>query len=233
MAYAFIQEKEAVVGGGGIGQIDSGDTTSSCTAGGLLIAVIKFDFFATETITMSDVTGTNDTWTQCGGYISGSGKKLAMFRLENCASGTLNARATFVGGDVSQAAISVYEFSGLQTAGFDKTTGQYQFDPGTSADAVTSGATAALAGQPALVFGFTYKFAGTGIVPSSGTAYTSLNSVWTDAGRGEHKRVTATTAVAGTFTAGATSQEHLTFVATFLEEGGAVFTPRSTLLGVG
>ena len=119
--------------------------------------------------------------------------------------------------------IAVKEIGGA--SGWDSPNGkagQYQAAPTTTTDATTSTNTGTLSTQPALVSGFCAN-SGNAAVPAAGTGFTSNGTGMAIAGaatcRGESKRVTATTAVAATFTAAANTA-HVTTAVIFKESGG-------------
>jgi hypothetical protein len=114
--------------------------------------------------------------------------------------------------------IWIKEISGVTTTAFDKSAGQLQTAPTTAADALTSGATATLSAQPALVSGLSVITGAASGIPAVGTGFTDGGAGWAgiSAARSENERVTGTTGVAATFTA-ASNVAHLTVVAVFTE----------------
>ena len=105
--------------------------------------------------------------------------------------------------------------------------GQWQALPTTGTDSTSSLATPTLTSQPALISGFCSKSSGAVSNPAAGTGFTDGGAMWQAAangGRAESKRVTATTGVAATYTAGL-NNDHLTAVAVFLEAAGGSTSP--------
>lgn len=229
MAYSLVQTipsppTDASVNATNQAYVETGASASPITAGNTLIAFVNWG--GSGTVSLADQSGSNDTWTQCGSTIdfASGGYHLAMYRLENAAAGTLNLRATAGGSNYDYPAIVVYEFSGLSTSGFDKTTGRV-VTPGTATDAIASGYTGALASQPQLILGFCYESNASGTL-AGGTGFTAEAGIWkfgaTYGAILEHKRVTTTSTDQATFTDatnGGTS-EFPVIVATFAEGGG-------------
>lgn len=148
--------------------------------------------------------------------------RLRLFRFENTAAGTPTVTATF-SATTQFRGIIIVELDGVAAASLDKHTAQAQVNPGTGANAVTSGNTATLAGQPNIVIAFSMNTSGTSGPPNVGTGYTSQGVGWAwDNGfntiRVESKNTSATTAVAGTFTAtGSGADRCATFVVVLLD----------------
>lgn len=111
------------------------------------------------------------------------------------------------------------------SSGYDSTAGAHnassQSAPGTGTDALTSGNTPTLTSQPALVSAWSENFSASNGIPNAGTGFTSdySGSDWGGGpqNRGENKRVTSTSAVAGTYTAVNGGNAYGTVVAVFLE----------------
>lgn len=213
-------------GGAGIGAVTA--PTFTVTAGSCLLAWVRHDGSDT-TVSLNDTVGSNDTWTQITAISSGN-YRFKCYRLYNAASGSMSLTATF-GVNINYPAIGVVELSGIATSsavvGFS---GNSQTNPGTSTDGVTSGSTGTLTSQPAGVFAMTINGQGATAV-SAGTGYTSQDSyrAWdygtgTLFGRFEHKRVTATTAVDATFTAGSDTN-HQTIVVALAEASASTAVP--------
>lgn len=174
------------------------------------------------TITMSDTAGGNDSWSEVGSGLFSGGNGMRAFVLLNAAATATTVRATF-GANVAYPAIAVVEVAGIQTS--SAVAGQAlqtQATPGTGTDGVTSGNTGTLTGQPAAIIAGTVNTT-SAATPAAGTGYTSIGVGWdygaTSSARFEHKRVTSTSAVAGTFTAGNDS-EHQTIAVALLETAG-------------
>lgn len=175
-------------------------------------------------ITLSDTVGGNDTWTEVGSGLYSSGNGMRAFVLLNASASSTTIQASFGASTVIYPSIAIVEVTGIQTSSAEAGNAmQTQAAPGTSTDAVTSGNTGTLTGQPAAIIAGTQNTQ-TDSTPAVGTGYTNIGTGWnygggTPGARFEHKRVTATTAVAGTFTAGS-NVEHQTIAVALLESGG-------------
>lgn len=180
------------------------------TAGNHLLAIISYSHgTAAQSATLSDTTGSNDTWNELetGAYASLNGMRA--FLLDNAAAASTTVRATF-GANVDYPTIVVVEISGLHASAFLDAAFGLSAAPGQGADAITSGNLGTLSAQPAALIGVTYDIGGGNATPTPGTSHTDIGAVWTyegalssAAGRVEHRRLTATTATAATFTAAA------------------------------
>jgi hypothetical protein len=130
-------------------------------------------------------------------------------------TGNLSASDTFRGGIVKEIGGSSGYDTGSHAA-------QLQATPTTGTDATTSTNTPSLSAQPALISGACMNTAGVA-TPAAGTGFASDSSGFgfggTSAMRSENMRVTSTSAVAATFTAGNNSA-HISLAAVFLESGG-------------
>lgn len=148
------------------------------------------------------------------------------FYKENSTSGNKTVTCTFSFGVVARG-ICLIEVDGVLTSGaLDMRAAQVQQTPGTGANGVTSGATAALNAAPNIVLALSMCNGGSG-VPAAGTGYSSPNgtySIWNfGAGltaRVENKNTSALTAVSGTFTA-AGNTAHTTQVVVYDDIGSA------------
>ncbi len=210
----------------------------TAVAGETLIATVSSTGSGGPTRTLSDTVGTNDTWTLLRAA-SDSTTHLAIYMLQDCAAGSCTVRCTW-SGNIDYPGISVTRVTGLDASAFnDAGVHQVQTAPGTGTDALTSTNTGTLSSQPRMVFGVSYSYTATA-TPSTGTGFTNIGAIWNFDGafglctRLEHKRVTATTAVAATFTTTQGSDSHLTMVVTLKEgAGGGGFVSRLSLLGAG
>lgn len=205
MAYTFVQQKENSSAGTGQGSIASGATGSNITNNNLLVWVVEYYSGAAKTITFSDTRTL--TFVECGNVFSaskGEGKRWGYALVGSSGGATENVTATF-SASVDFPGIYIAEYSGLATVApftSGEAVGQIQQAPGTGTDAVTSTATPTLATQPCLVFGFSSNIT-VGFAPVAGTGFTSRTVVWVTSdsqSRPQDKRVTATTAVAATWT---------------------------------
>lgn len=178
-----------------------------------------------ETITLRD-TITDTTNSQIG----------LDYTVDNVASGSHTITVTFNSATAAFRYIAVKEIGG--TSGYDAAAtaahaGQFQPTPGTGTDGLSSGNTSTLSTQPALASGFSMDSTG-GATPAAGTGFTSdgtgcLFGGATNLVRGENKRVTATTALAATYTAGI-NEPHITIVAVFKETAGGATQGQNGLL---
>lgn len=152
------------------------------------------------------------------------GQRVTSFKFQNSAGSatpvvvtlTFSAATNFTGGFAT-------EVGGAATASYDGHNGQVQATPTTSTDAVTSG-TATPTAQPGLILSCSSNTSGAA-APSAGTGFTDHGTGWVNAGpaRLESKRYTATSAIAGTFTAGSNSA-HTTLSLFFKETGAGAAT---------
>ncbi len=215
------------------------------------------------TVSLACVTGDRfEVSATCGGGVdihgttpisSTSGVSWAA-TLINTLDGTNNQRLVTFGSSTAAASTATYDFTvtfassaeyrGIyvkaiaDSSGYDKVAGQLQASPTTGTGATTSGNTAALASQPALVSGFCMSTADgttTAVDTAAGFAADDTGTWWqfgfgANFAQSESKRVTATTAVAATFTASANSAR-LSHVVTWTENGagggGGTQPPRS------
>lgn len=192
----------------------------TAVAGDTLIACLAY--FSTNVVpTISDIVGTNDTWTEveAGIWDAESASSLRIFYLNNASAGSCTVRASF-GSAVDYPGIWVLAVSGLAAAPLDDATFAYQVSPGNATDAVTSGNLNTLAMQPAMIFG--YGLCLKDDTPATGTGFTSIASGHffggvIEKGRIEHKRVTATTPTKATFTAVDTTFDWLSATVAFKE----------------
>lgn len=206
----------------------------TATAGDTLIAILQWGTPSTATATLNDSVGTNDTWTECGsGVIDGTAQlQMRAFRLDNAAAGSCTVHAVF-GHTVDFPAIIIIPVSGLANPSFDKSAFAVQNSPGTGTDALTGGSTGTLAAQPAMILGLSSDFNNT-TTPAAGTGFTSIGTGWTYGGtagmRVEHKRVTSTSSVSATFTAGTGTDPHASVTLAFDESGaGGGATPKGNI----
>jgi hypothetical protein len=201
-------------------------STSSFTpdAGSALLLFVRYatNSEGASTLTISDTQGSNDTWTIVGSGLYENVQTWmgsALYVLENAsATATTVQAAGSVGCYLTD--VFVVEVKGVATSSVVVGNAQQmQNSPGLTTDAVTSGNTGTLTSQPAAILGFSVSRNGNTQAIASGTGYTDIGAVWTYA-RAEHARVTATTAVAATFTeAGSGSSERFWTHVIALAEG--------------
>lgn len=135
----------------------------------------------------------------------------------NTATATFDGAVATVGG-------ALIEIGGIKTSSaLDGAVGQSQTNPGTSADAVTSG-NASSSAQPAIVIGVSVRRDGT-TAPAKGTGFSNPTAGTAAAAafyndyqfRIEWKRVTTTGNQAATFTAGNAADDFMTSIIVFDE----------------
>lgn len=231
MAYALVQ---TVDDGGGIGGSSTTATTNNFspnpTTGNLIVVKVTYDGVLT-TATCADTRG--NSYTQLGtGLRDANGTSTHWFYAWNITGGGTNAATVTFGATRAFRGITAQEYSGIRTTsdplvGFN--IGAAQNGPGTANDAITSGNGTPTA-QPALAWGATTNGGSTDVASAAGTGYGGLaTSAKTNIGYShslEHKRITATTATAATFTfnnAGGGST-FATIVAFFAESGSSATT---------
>lgn len=205
MAYAFIQQKENSSASAAQGSIGSNASGSNLTNNSVLPWVVEYYSPAVKTITFGDTRGLS--FVECGNFYSvpnGEGKRWGYALVGSNGGATETVTATF-SANVDFPGIIFGEYSGLDpTAPFTsgEAVGQIQSAPGTGTDAITTGNTPALATQPCMVYGLCSDIT-VGFAPTAGTGFTSRTVVWATSdsqARPQDKRVTATTAVAATWT---------------------------------
>lgn len=227
MAFAFVQQKSQSSGSTGQFAVVTGSFGASVTAGNLIWWVVNYSAASAQTITWSDTQSL--TFTEIGNFHNGSNYGVRWGYCKNITGGAETITATF-GGSVDFPAIYVAEYSGFDTTApftTGETASNEQTNPGTGAGAVTSGNSPSLAAQPAGVIGFSFNANGT-VLPSAANG-TSRTQVWNFANNGdsggtltarpEDRRVTATTAVASTFTIASGTDKYYTVEAVFKETG--------------
>lgn len=208
----------------------TGSITTTANPGTLHVFLGVFDG-----VTISSLADGTNTYTLLDAIDDSShSRRAAHYEAHGVAPGTYTVTGTFSSSS-NQRSLVIKEITGATNATADKHAGQLQATPTTTTDATTSGATATLAQQPALVSGFCQSTQYSSPTDSAGTGFTTDSSTALTAGGmyivGESKRVTATTGVAATFTSGS-NFAHISFVAVFDEAG--VTQQRSMLtLGAG
>jgi hypothetical protein len=187
---------------------------------------------------ISSITDTQgNTYTINGSLVDdGSILKGAVYKAVNCAGGGTNTITCTMSGSTTNIFIGIARINGASTSPYDTSTGQYQATPGTGANGVTSGTSATLATQPALVTVWTQpNTMNTSIAAGTGfTSYQTGDGLYGSTSKFmlEYQRVTATTALAGTFTAGA-NVGHLTILSVYKEatSGTTPITRRRSMTG--
>jgi hypothetical protein len=226
MAYSILNFVEADSSGTNVTTIDAPNFT--VTAGSALVLFMWNQDGGSITKTPSDTVGSNDSWTQIGTEQASGTSRMNAFYLLNAASGSCTVRVT--SSDVMDyPCIAVVELSGIATSSaLAGNAANSQATPGTGSNLVTSGNTGTLTNQPAAFIAMTQN-TNSGATPAAGTSPISFTSgdsyrAWdygaTFGARMEHARLTATTAVAATFTAGEDTL-HQTIAVALLEAAGA------------
>lgn len=207
-------------------------TINGVVAGNHLVAFVGHGTTATT------ISGVNDgvAYVNAGAQVDdvGNGQSSQIWYKENSGSGNFTVTATFSSA-VTSRRIRVAELSGLQPSGsLDQTTGQAQTNPGTGANAVSSGASAATVNANDFVLGFTQDTAevdpGSGTL-SAGTGY-AISGVNLILGV-ESKSVVATGAQTATFTTSVVTNDYTTHVVAFKEIAAGGAAQRLALLGAG
>jgi hypothetical protein len=225
MASTFVQQKEFSENrsGASAAAFSTGAFSAALTGSNLLVCAVSFFGGNAREIVLSG--GGSPTWVEDTGILGGANNAfLRVFYAENIPGGTTAQITATPNGALEFPSIAVAEFSGFATTGARLAgVGQHQGTPTTATDAVTSGLLGTLASQPAGIVAFTVNEE-SDATPSAGTNFTGASAVWTYQGaatacaRFEHRRVTATTSVAGTFTS--SNQPHKTWAWAFKEVGG-------------
>lgn len=202
--------------------------TTTYTAGSYLHVLVG----STHGVTVSSVASNRgETFVSKGQVVDTTDTKQATHFVSTtpAVGGSTVITATY-SGSIDRRFIVIAEIGGA-AGGYDSTADanaeQLQATPTTGTDATTSTNTPTLTSQPALIVGICWN-GSADATPAAGTGFTSAGTRVTYGGavsavvRVESKRVTATTALAATFTAGA-NKPHGTFAAVFLENAAASF----------
>lgn len=223
MAIAFVYGADSAASGSST----TITRAATYTAGDTILVWVHY---SSNTITATVADGTN-TFTQVGTYVTDTGghnNRCALFEAHNVAGGSVTITVTF-SLTTTNRAVAYIRCTGANTgAGAQDGKGQFQHNPGTGTDAVsTTNMTPTSQPNGVLAVSITTISATT---LTAGTGYTSLGTIasWDalagDTSRVEWKRTTSTSAVAGTFTdSGATEDTH-TIGGVFTEaSAGATF----------
>lgn len=240
MPYAHVQQKEFSRNAGAQTSIASGAFSSSLTAGNLMICHVWYIGPSSTPLGITLSGAGSPTWVEEAVVTNASSQThFHSFYALNVPGGTTAEVVATATGNMDFPAIYVAEYSGFKTSGARLAfTGQHQATPTTSTDAVTSGLLGTLSEAPAGILAFSLNENSDG-TPAAGTSFTALTACHTYEGsvtassRPEHRRVTATTSVAGTFTA-ATNGPHKTAAWAFSEAAGSAISHKNfMLLGIG
>lgn len=227
MPYAIENFVTQAAGGGSPSTWDSANFTA--VAGETLIAFLNWKNDVSVT-SLTDIVGTNDSWTLVGsGVVNGTADRWRAYYLENVAAGSCTLRVTWSGG-VGSPKFNIVAVSGLAASPLDTFAENIQVSPGTGTDAITSGLTPTLAAQPAMLLGGSWNYTALD-PPAVGTDFINIGTD-TARNRFEHKRLTATDAVAATFT-NSPANSHATIAIVFTEDDETAVNKTILMLGVG
>lgn len=194
-------------------------------AGSLLICAVIWSNATTITSVDDSVNGAGswvhltDTGIPVDAIGGAAGSHLDVWAFYNSAAGTPTITVNFSGSSATRSVVFA-SYTGIATAtAFDQGHGNAQDDPGTGADAVTSGATDATAQANDLAIGVSAQ--------TTGATYTALTSGWTsrfnaDVGTNykvavEDFNITTATTVTATFTTSSAGADPMTLVVTLKE----------------
>jgi hypothetical protein len=194
--YQYVEHQHNSTGSS-VTSLAAGAFDANVIVGQTIVVFVRIIGGTEKDITVSDSQG--NTYTR----VSPAGAQFAHTYIAPVTSaGADDVTASWAGG--TQAAIVAEVFSGLDA--FDGYSLNTQASPGAGADAITSG-NITPGEQPAVLIGLSQNTAGAGgTAPNAGTGFTSRGAVWDFEGlidpiaRLEDRRLTATDAVAATFT---------------------------------
>jgi hypothetical protein len=203
------------------GSAQTASVTISITAGNLVIVTGMFTTgggssdFTPTTNTSAVFTSAVDTGASPNNY------QVRSYYLLNAGSGITSVTATFDVGTPGEYGFVVSEYSGIATtSALVGSAAAVDEAPGTGTDAITSGNTGTLTSQPALIYEYAFNQNYSAITQGTGFA-SRLTSAFGGNLQVADRRVTATTAVAGTFTSTDGTANYNVFVLAFAEPGGA------------
>ena len=158
----------------------------------------------TASLACSD--GTNTYSLKFATYDATTTANYCIFVAENVSSGSFTPSVSWGGSTRINRAIFAVPVSGLKAASYQTGAINVQASPGTGTDGVTTGNMTPTE-QPACVIGGVAN-GGSVNTPAAGTGFTSIGTAWqfgygTDLFRAEHQRITSTSALPLTMTAGA------------------------------
>lgn len=239
MAYAYVQTAQNSDTHGADATLATGNFGASNTAGNLLFVAVIYDgssgggslvglsFAISDTLgnTYNQIKITDD---------SVNGYRLATYYANNILGGTNSVTVTFTSPNNTNyyPGIMAAEYSGFDTAAPFTTgedAGQAQPSLASGTDAITTGNTPTLSSQPCGVVGLASVVHAVPGPPTAGTGYTQRGTAFWQFLTGtnfailEDKRVTATTAVAATFTPSAAANNWMSSVAVFKEASATPF----------
>lgn len=231
MPYAHVQSTSAQRTGVSSTTLAYG---SNLTAGNL--AVVSLTYWAVSISSISWSVGGSASPSLAVNNEGGSEVRSAIYYAANTSSGAHTISVNLSG--TNDITLMVHEYSGIVTSSpLDKT--EVGNGTGTS---ITTATTTTLAQADNLVHSAVGHSTGSNITLSAGAGFTRRqhqpDNAGALAGASEDQRVTATTGVAGTWTAGSSVSNWRAVVAVFKEDGGGGGSPTATagrlsLLGVG
>lgn len=174
------------------------------------------------TASLNCTDGTNTYTLRQAVYDATTTANLCILVAENVAAGTFTPTLGWGGSTRPNRGIYAIPVSGLKAASYQIGAIAVQASPGTGSDGITTGNMTPTE-QPACVIGGVAN-GGSVNTPAAGTGFTSIGTAWqfgygTDLFRAEHQRITSTSALPLTMTAGA-NVRHFS-AAVILSETGA------------
>lgn len=218
MAYAFSSTRDVANPGSGTTQTTSVTYSLHDRAEGSITygsATTVAETFSDGTNTYSLVKTVNDAT---------NFQTTSTYECKDCAAGTFTVTAGPTSAQLYRNVV-VTIYSGLDNAAANANSGTNNSAPGSGTDAVTS-TNATPGAQPAMLFSHSMDSSGSETTLTAGTGFTNRGTMAnTETAIGvktriEDRRLTSTSAVAGTFTAGSGSGRFLTFAVIVPEPGG-------------
>lgn len=220
MAYSFGSTTDVATSSSGTSQTLS----VTYTAGQRAMIYLSYGTDAAVTVTISD--GTN-TYALVKKVTDSSNTETGIvYEVLNCSGGTFTITVTLSTAQPYRNIVCT-TYTSLDNTAANANNGTNNIAPGSGAGGVSSG-TATPGSQPAIVFGYAMDTSGTesSLSADTGAGFTSRGTMAnTETAIGvktriEDRRVTATTAVAATFTAGSGGGRFFSFVVIVPESGG-------------
>lgn len=221
MASVYIQNASGQTGGTGVTTVSTSNFGANPTPGNFIFWCVFATHTGAVTVTPSDTLG--NTYITIASGLKSTNICYAYGYAKNIIGGGTNAVTTAFSATCTFSDLIAIEYSGIDPFApfwLGESAVNFQIDPATTADTVTSGTTPALARVNCLVVAVTDLLKTATTQPSAGTGFTDRGAVpnWLlDIGRFEDKRVTSQAATAGTFTSNLASENYLTVVAVFAE----------------
>lgn len=197
-------------------------------------ALIPITYGSASTLGETVTDGTNTyTLVPSNGHVNigADSQTYSLFECKDCVAGTYTLAFT-PGSAVPFRALAAITYSGLDNSAAAVVASQNQAGPGTGSNAVTTGNLTPLT-QPGALIAFTVDDNGNASSISFGTSFSDRGTIsqWDSIvgvlSRVEDRRLTATTAVAGTFTANGNGGGNFPSFAVFIPEatggGGSTF----------